>query len=91
MLNKLNEAEASFEKAMEFAKLSHSSLLHGNALQGLGKVKMQRSQMQDAKLLFENALVMHKQTQDLLGQKWDQHYLNEVLSKMSQSSNLLVD
>jgi tetratricopeptide (TPR) repeat protein len=89
-LNKINEAEASYQKAIELAKLSHSSLIQGNALQSLGQVKMQRSQMQDAKLLFENALAMHKQAQDLLGQKWDQHYLDEVSFKMSQSSNLSV-
>jgi tetratricopeptide (TPR) repeat protein len=91
-LNKLNEAKTSFEQAIEFAKLSNSSLLQGNALQGLGRVEMLGSQTQEAKLLFESALNMHKQAQDLRGQKWDQHYLNK-LSKMSQSSssNLSVD
>jgi hypothetical protein len=43
-----------------------------------------RSQLQNAKILFENALAMHKQAQDPTGQKNDQYYLDKVLYKMSQ-------
>ena len=55
----------------------------GNALQGLGRVQMKKLQWQDAKTLFENALIIHKQAQNAQNQANDQYYLNEVLSKIS--------
>ncbi len=44
---------------------------------------MKKLQWQDAKTLFENALIIHKQAQNAQNQANDQYYLNEVLSKIS--------
>ncbi|KAI0289598.1 hypothetical protein BC826DRAFT_1177260 [Russula brevipes] len=74
-LGKLNDAEASYHKALQLYKVASNSL---------ARVQMKRSKWQDAKSLLDDALLMHKQAQSLIGQKRDQHCLNEVLSKMAQ-------
>jgi len=84
-LNKLNEAKALFQKALENFKLSNNTFKsQGNALAGLGIVQMKRLQWQDAKRLLENALALHKQAQAIHEQENDQYYLNEVLSAIGQ-------
>jgi hypothetical protein len=45
---------------------------------------MARSQLQDAKIMFEDALALHKQAQAINSQAQDQKYLNKVLQKMKQ-------
>ena len=55
-LNSLSEAEVFFKKALEFNKLCNHSLGQGNSLQGMGRIQMARSQLQDAKILFEDEL-----------------------------------
>ena len=92
-VNKLDDlAEDCYWHALKFYKLSNNILKQGNAFQRLGRVKRAWLHMQDAETLFENALTMHTRAQDPVGQKEDQHYLNEVLShlaEMNQSSTLL--
>ena len=68
-------------------RCGNSSMGKGYALYGLGKVKMMKSQMQDAKILLENALAMHKQAQSPVGENNAQHFLNIVLSKLNQSQS----
>lgn len=70
---------------MDFHKLAKDALGQGNDLQSLGKVQIAKSHLQDAKILFENALAMHQQAQDPVEQEKDQHYLNETLSKISET------
>ena len=79
--NKLDEALALYQKALECFRHSNSISSQGNVLQLLGRVQLARLELQDAKTLFENALAMHKQAQDLVGQESDQKWLNEVLLK----------
>ena len=45
---------------------------------------MARLQLQDAKTLLENALAMHTQAQDLVGQDLDKKWLNKTLLKLGK-------
>ncbi|KAI0294130.1 hypothetical protein B0F90DRAFT_1758804 [Multifurca ochricompacta] len=58
----------------------------GNALHGLGRVYMERSQLKDAKHMFEQALTKHKQAKATIWQGLDKEYLDRVLSKMDHAS-----
>ena len=52
----------------------------------LGELYVEMSKLKDAKRMFEEALIMHKQAQDPVGQNNDEYYLNEVLPKLELSS-----
>jgi hypothetical protein len=60
----------------------------GNDLHELGKMYIKMLQLEDAKRMFEKALIIHKKAQDPVWQKLDQEYLNKVQSKMGQSSQI---
>ena len=89
-LGKLEKAESLFYKSLDLYKVINYELGQGNVLLELGKVyvemsKLEMSKLKDARRMFEEALIMHKQSQNS-GQKNDEYYLNEVLPKLELSS-----
>jgi tetratricopeptide (TPR) repeat protein len=61
--DKLDEAHASFERALELYRQAHSVLGEANSLQRLGDVCLQQDNLQEAELCLNHALLLHQQFQ----------------------------
>ncbi|KAI0295181.1 hypothetical protein B0F90DRAFT_1752585 [Multifurca ochricompacta] len=74
----------SYYEALDLHKIANYVMGQGNDLHGLGKVYMERLNLEGARDMFEKALALHKKAHVPMWQKLDQKCLDEVLSKMGQ-------
>ena len=78
---KLDEAECSYMNALELHKVAKSPWGQGNSFYGLGRVYLKRQELQKARGMFEEARVFHRKSQDRSAEKWDQEYLNKLVTE----------
>ncbi|KAG6906798.1 hypothetical protein DXG01_012045 [Tephrocybe rancida] len=76
--DKLDEAEASFECAIELHQQAHNVLGEAYNFQNLGVVYMRQGKLDEAEASFEHAMELHKQAQDVLGEANGVHNLGVV-------------
>jgi exonuclease VII small subunit len=69
--DKLDEAQASFERAIELHRQAHDVLGEANDVQSLGDVYLRRSKLDEAQASFERAIELHRQAHDVLGEAND--------------------
>jgi len=75
---KLDEAQASFECAVQLYRQAYDVVGEANAIQNLGEVQLQQDKLDEAQASFENALQLHRQAHDVLGEANDVQKLGEV-------------
>jgi exonuclease VII small subunit/GTPase SAR1 family protein len=63
--SKLDEAQASFERAIEFHRQAHDVLGEAYDVQMLGDVYLRRSKLDEAQASFERAIELHRQVHTL--------------------------
>ena len=76
--SKLDEAQASFEHAIELHRQAHSVLGEANDVQKLGDVHLRRSKLDEAQASFERAVELHRQAHNVLGEANDVQKLGNV-------------
>lgn len=79
----LNDALASFQKALEYHSLANDIIGQGNDYKGLGKIYFQLNQLQEAKASYHKALGFHKLANDVLSQANDYRRLGDIYFKLS--------
>ncbi|KAG6822849.1 hypothetical protein H0H87_002459 [Tephrocybe sp. NHM501043] len=65
---RLDDAEASFEHAVQLHRQAHNVIGEANAIKSLGDVSFRRGQLDDAEASFERAIQLHQQAHDVLGE-----------------------
>ncbi|KAG6914377.1 hypothetical protein DXG01_000678, partial [Tephrocybe rancida] len=76
--DKLDEAEASFEHAIELHQQAHDVLGEAYDVKNLGEVYMRQDKLDEAEASFEHAIELHQQAHDVLGEAYDVQNLGEV-------------
>jgi exonuclease VII small subunit len=66
--DKLDEAQASFEHAIELHRQAHDVLGEANDVQKLGDVHLRRDKLDEARASFERAIQLHRQAHNVLGE-----------------------
>ncbi|KAG6834382.1 hypothetical protein H0H87_006222, partial [Tephrocybe sp. NHM501043] len=63
---RLDDAEASFERAVQLHRQANNVLGEANAITSLGNVSLRRDQLDDAEASFEHAIQLHRQAHNVL-------------------------
>ncbi|KIJ38849.1 hypothetical protein M422DRAFT_258495 [Sphaerobolus stellatus SS14] len=82
--DQLEEAEKSFQNALELHKQAQSVLGQANDLQDLRTLYMHRDQLEEAEKNLQDALELHKQAQSVLGQANDLQNLGRLYMHQDQ-------
>ena len=82
--NKLDEAQASLERAVELHRQAHDVLGEAYDVQKLGDVLFRRDKLDEAQASFERAVEFHRQAHDVLGEANDVSMLGDVLLRRNK-------
>ncbi|KAG6910190.1 hypothetical protein DXG01_012639, partial [Tephrocybe rancida] len=82
--DKLAEAEASFEHAVDLHQQAHDVLGQANDVLGLGRVYMRQDKLAKAEASFEHAADLHQQAHDVIGQANDAQGLGRVYMRQNK-------
>ena len=81
---KVDEAQASWEHAVELHRQAHDVLGEANDVQKLGDVHWRRDKLNEAQASFERAVELHRQAHSVLGEAYDVQKLGDVHLRRSK-------
>ncbi|KAI0290327.1 hypothetical protein B0F90DRAFT_1825190 [Multifurca ochricompacta] len=84
LLNALDEAESSHQKALKLHKIANDVLGQGNNHKGLGSIYTRLGRLQEAEASYKNALKLHKIANSTLGQGNDHRGLGDTYLRMNK-------